>query len=119
LTYLDESGFDRIPVVPYAWQEKGEYIEIKSQPSKRLNLVGILNKNNEFFSYIFETSINSDLILSCIDKFCKISNQKNCFGNGQCFDSYGEKSRKNQEKWESKGLSIFFLPTYSPQLKSD
>jgi hypothetical protein len=54
LRYVDESGFSLVPVVPYAWQEKGEYIEIKSKKSKRLNVVGFLNKNNELESYVFE-----------------------------------------------------------------
>ena len=30
LYYVDESGFCLIPYVPYAWQEKGETVEIKS-----------------------------------------------------------------------------------------
>ena len=38
LRYVDESGFCLIPYIPYAWQEKKQKIEVKSQKSKRLNV---------------------------------------------------------------------------------
>ena len=53
LRYVDESGFSLVRLVPYAWQEKGEYIEIKSQKSKRLNVLGFLNKRNDLEPYIW------------------------------------------------------------------
>lgn len=31
-----ESGFSLVPYLPYAWQEKGEKIEVESSISKRL-----------------------------------------------------------------------------------
>ena len=76
LIYVDESGFSLVPVVPYAWQEKGEYIEIKSQKSKRLNVLGFLNKSHDLEPYIFECSINSDVMVACIDDFCKKTTKK-------------------------------------------
>ena len=42
--YLDESGFCLTPYIPYAWQEKKEKIEIKSQQSKRLNVLGLMSQ---------------------------------------------------------------------------
>jgi len=47
LYYFDESGFCLTPYLPYAWQEKGQTIRLKSGPSKRLNVLGFLSKNNE------------------------------------------------------------------------
>jgi hypothetical protein len=38
LRYLDETGFCLIPYVPYAWQEKGKTVELKSCQSQRLNV---------------------------------------------------------------------------------
>jgi transposase len=46
LYYLDETGFCLIPFVPYAWQDIGEYLTIKSRRSSRLNVLGIMNRNN-------------------------------------------------------------------------
>ena len=46
LYYFDESGFCFTPYLPYAWQEKGQTIQLASGPSKRLNVLGFLSKNN-------------------------------------------------------------------------
>ena len=46
LRYLDESGFCLTPYVPYAWQESGVK-GFKSNKSKRLNVIGLLNRKND------------------------------------------------------------------------
>ncbi|MEH2460561.1 hypothetical protein [Nostoc sp.] len=37
LRYVDETGFSLSSYVPYAWQEKGYEVIVKTQRSKRLN----------------------------------------------------------------------------------
>lgn len=76
IRYADESGFCLIPYVPYAWQSKEEKISINSKQSKRLNILGFMSKKNELEAYIFEKSINSDVVISCIDKFCETVKKK-------------------------------------------
>ena len=44
---FDESGFCLVPYIPYAWQEKGDTIAIESIPSKRVNVLGFMNKRHE------------------------------------------------------------------------
>ncbi|MGB5772316.1 MAG: transposase, partial [Crocosphaera sp.] len=70
LRYVDESGFCLIPYVPYAWQEKGKSETVKSQKSKRLNVWGFFNTKNELDSYIFECSINGEVVVACVNDFC-------------------------------------------------
>ncbi len=73
--YLDETGFCLTPYIPYAWQESQSKIEVKSSSSKRLNVLGFLNKSNDLESYTFACSINSEVVVACIDKFSeKIKN---------------------------------------------
>ena len=69
LYYLDETGFCLIPSVPYAWQDIGEYLAISSRRSQRLNVLGIMNKRNHLETYISSQSINSDVVIACIDAF--------------------------------------------------
>lgn len=45
--------------IHYAWQEKEDKQGVKSRPSKRLNVIGLLNKNNELDSYVFECKIRA------------------------------------------------------------
>ncbi len=59
LRYLDESGFCLTPYVPYGWQDKLGIVGFKSNKSKRLNIIGLLNRKNDLESYVFETKIRA------------------------------------------------------------
>ncbi len=116
LRYVDESGFCLIPYIPYAWQETGNKIEIKSQRSKRLNVLGFLSKQNELEVYTFECSINSDVIVACIDKFCEKITKRTVLIMDNSSVHQNNYLWNKESEWAEKGLEIFFLPTYSPQL---
>ena len=114
--YLDESGFCLTPYIPYAWQEKKEKIEIKSQQSKRFNVLGLMSKNNELEAYTFDESITSDVVIACIDKFCETRRKKTYLVMDNCSIHQNNLLWDKEEEWREKGLEIFFLPTYSPHL---
>ena len=76
LRYFDESGFCLTPYTPYAWQPRNETICVETVNSKRLNVLGFLNRNNNLKAYTFEGSINSDVVIACIDDFIKDLKQK-------------------------------------------
>lgn len=116
LYYGDESGFSLVPSVPYAWQEKGEKIEVESSISKRLNVVGFMKKNNILESYIFESTINGNVIIACLDKLCENLKKKTVLVMDNASIHQNKKLWNKQKEWSKKGLTIFFLPTYSPQL---
>jgi hypothetical protein len=93
LRYLDETGLCLTSYVPYAWQEKDYRQGITSQPSKRLNVIGLLNRENQLDSYIFEEKITSEIVIKLLDKFCeKIDKLKN--------------TKKIMEKWLLTCLSV-------------
>jgi len=68
LRYFDEAGFTLDPYVPYAWQPEGEIIEIPAAKSSRLNVLGFMNTKNHFTSFIFEDSIDADIVVACFDE---------------------------------------------------
>ena len=80
LRYFDESGFCLEPYIPYAWQEKGETIEIETSKSKRLNILGFMNRNHDLEAYCVEGTVNSQVVIACIDDFCK-GIKKNCLSH--------------------------------------
>ena len=116
IRYVDESGFCLIPYIPYAWQEANQKIEIKSQQSKRLNVLGFLRKDNELDAYTFNCSINSDVVIACIDKFCEKITKKTFLVMDNSSIHQNNLFWDKEDEWREKGLEIFFLPTYSPQL---
>lgn len=116
LYYGDESGFSLVPYLPYAWQEQDDKLEVESSISKRLNVLGFMKKNNKLESYIFECTINSEIIIACIDKFSEKLEKETVLVMDNASIHQNKKLWEKQKKWEEKGLKIFFLPTYSPQL---
>jgi transposase len=116
LRYVDETGFCLKPYVPYAWQEKGEQITVNSQRSKRLNAFGILNRRQELEVFLFESTINSDVVIACIDRFSETIKMKTVLVVDNASVHTSNVFLEKQAEWEAKGLTIFFLPTYSPEL---
>ena len=71
LRYFDIAGISLDPVVPYAWHLEKTTIEIAAARSKRLNILGFMNTDNELHSFVFEGSINSHLVIECFNLFCE------------------------------------------------
>ncbi len=116
LYYLDESGFSLIPSVPYAWQDIGEYFGIPSQQSKRLNVLGIMNKRNKFEAYVSEKSITGDVVAACIDTFFPTVDKPVVIVTDQASIHTGNAIFEKLEEWQERKITIFELPTYSPHL---
>lgn len=116
LYYLDESGFCLIPCVPYGWQDIGEYLEIPSSRSRRLNVLGIMNTSNHLETYISEESINSDVVIACIDTFFPTVNKPTVIVVDQSSIHTCDAIHDKIEEWKERNIIIFELPPYSPQL---
>lgn len=119
LAYFDASGFSLQPVVPYAWQDQGRNgtLEIPSSHSKRVNLLGFLNPTkNELHARMIEGSVNSEKIIEVMDEYCNAITQPTVviLDNTPIHTSDAVKERIPE--WEKCGLSLYFLPTYSPEL---
>ncbi|MBF0343345.1 MAG: IS630 family transposase [Nitrospirae bacterium] len=116
LRYFDESGFCLEPYVPYAWQEKDNPIEIETCNSRRINVLGIMNVNNDLTAYTVEDVVNSDLVIACINDFCKDLKKETVIVIDNASPHTSKSFKKNIPKWKEKGLEIFYLPPYSPKL---
>jgi transposase len=116
LRYLDESGFCLVPYVPYAWQDKTDGIEVPSQRSPRLNVVGLLNRRNQLESYVFTGTITSEIIIAVLDCVCQTLTQRTVVVMDQASVHTSKAFEQKQSEWEAQQLEIFWLPTYSPQL---
>jgi len=69
LYYFDETGFGLDPYIPYAWQEKGETIEVESSRGNRLSVSGFLSMQNELVAYTTEDIVDSEFVIACFDEF--------------------------------------------------
>jgi len=116
LYYLDETGFGLIPSVPYGWPDRGEYLTLKSRRSRRINVLGIMNRKNHLEAYVLLQSINSDVIVTCIDAFFPTVNKPTVIVVDQSSIHTSGYILEKIEEWKERGITIFELPTYSPEL---
>lgn len=116
LYYADGSGFGLIPNVPYAWQSKNERLEVPSFRGKTLNIFGLWNAKNDLRLYEQEKCFNSQNIIDCIDNFCDTIDKKTTIVLDNASVHKSKIFKEKVEEWLKKGLDIFYLPTYSPQL---
>ena len=116
LYYFDESGFSLTPDVPYAWQAVGETIEIPSSRSKRLNVLGFCNKQQDFQATTVQGYVDSEIVIACFDQFCDTINKKTIVVVDNASMHTSSKFKGKLGEWEENGLIVKYLPTYSPEL---
>ncbi len=116
LCYFDESGFTLEPCVPYAWQPSGETIEVPSSKSKRLNVLGFVNRDCEFDSFVFEGAVNTSVVVACIDEFAKKIEIPTVLVIDNASTHTSNEFLENIKRWQEQKLIIYAIPPYSPEL---
>lgn len=116
LYFADESTFSMNPCLPYAWQAKGKQIEIFPQRDKRVSLFGIFRPDNVAVTYQANGNINSQFLISRIDDFCRYLDKLSVLVIDNAPTHRSKLFSEQLQRWEEKGLYIFFLPKYSPHL---
>ena len=117
--YFDESGFSLTPSVPYAWQKLGEHIEIPTSRSETFNVLGFVDRDCNFESFVFTGSITTDVVISCFNDFAKKmeSSEKPTIvlvDNAPIHTS--NKFDQMSVEWCKKGLIVVPISKYSPEL---
>jgi transposase len=116
LRYLDEAGISLVPSIPYGWQEKDSTITLKSQTSKRLNILGIFSPENELVYEVFTGTTKSERVIEFLDQYSQTLTITTVVILDQASIHTSDAMIEKLEEWRSKKLELFWLPTYSPQL---
>ena len=103
-------------MVPYGWQNIGEYLSIDSSRSKRLNVLGIMSRKNHLETYVSTQSINSDVIVACINTFFPVVDLPTVIVVDRASIHTSAAMFEHLEEWKERGITIFELPAYSPEL---
>ena len=111
--------------MPYGWQEKGGQLKIPSVKSKRINVLGFMNRANDLFYYPVIGFVTSDTVIEVFEDFTTEMEDSKYSSNDRytivMVDNASiHTSHKFREKiadWMiEKKLIVCFLPTYSPEL---
>jgi len=119
LFFFDESIFNLLPNIPSAWQEVGKTIELDSQRSKNLNILGFMNTSNELHPYQVDGSVTSDVVIGCFKDFIEGRKKQDVplfiiIDNASTHTS--NEFKRQQEEWQKENCVVFNLPAYSPEL---
>ena len=116
LYFGDGSHFVLMPNVPYAWETKNNPILLPAAKGKFLNIVGLMNRKNDLFFEMNETTFNTDKIICFLDRFAAQIVKKTVvvLDNSPIHRYY--KFKATIKQWEEDDLFIYFLPPYAPEL---
>ena len=117
LFYGDESGVSLLPCVSSGWQFNDEQVCAPSTSGKGVNCFALLSRDNRLFFRLTEQVIDAALVCDYLDQFAQ---QQRCdrltvvvLDNAPVHQG---RMRQYLDRWQKKGLYVFFLPTYSPHL---
>jgi transposase len=98
--------------VPYGWQPKGEYIEIRPSKTKRINIFGLMSLE----AYSFKGSGTSLDIITFIDDFATNLKRRTAIVLDNAPIHHSAIFDAKVIEWQKMDLYVFFLPAYSPPL---
>jgi transposase len=115
----DAAGFTLGAIQPCAWQHPTKPLWIaKHGDRRRLNVMGFFNKNLPFHCMVFEQTMDSRCVIAAIDDLLKHRTGTTpivlTLDNASIHHS--DEMLEAQEQWRREGLTIEFLPPYSPEL---
>ena len=116
LFYGDESSVCSEGYVPYGWQFPGENVFVPSEKGDKLNLFGLISRQNDCRFWASEANIDAAFIVEKLDRM-SFEIKKPTFIVLDCARLHtGKRVAERIEYWQNRGLFIFFLPPYSPHL---
>lgn len=116
LFYGDESHICTEGYVPYGWQFSGEDVYIPVEKAKRLNIFGMIDRNNRFEGFCTCESVNAEKVVDFLDRFSFKLNRKTFVVLDNASVHRNEKIKQMRPIWEKRGLFLFYIPPYSPHL---
>ena len=116
LYFADESHICTEGYVPYGWQFRGEDVFIPSQRGYRLNIFGMIDRNNRYDGFFTNESITADKVADFLDRMSMRISKDTFVVLDNASIHRGRLFKELRPIWEKRGLFLFFLPPYSPHL---
>lgn len=118
LLYFDESGFSPNPPVQYGWTRIGQTRSVAPLAHRqRVNVLGALCHGGQL---IWTTQQRPTTRNDVITFFDQIADQPHSAPRIVLLDNAGihkgDAMEKHRRRWAKKGLCLYYLPPYSPEL---
>ena len=118
LLYFDESGFSPNPPVQYGWSRIGQTRSVEPLAHRqRVNVLGALRHDGQLIWTTQQRPTTRDDVISFFDQ---IADQPHSVPRIVLLDNAGihkgDAMEKQRRRWAKKGLCLYYLPPYSPEL---
>jgi len=115
LFFGDESRVSLQPCVPYAWQFKDEQVGVPSTQGGGVNCFGLLARDNRCHAHLTEEKVTGAWIANVLDLF-SLSLSKLTVVVLDNAPAHKKAVKEWGKLWQERGLFVWFLPPYAPQL---
>ncbi len=117
LFYLDESGLSSRSCVPYAWQRRGGTRTLPANVPRRLNVIGLINRDNQGYFHTAEGTVTHATVIEAISGFIRMrASGKLTIVVMDNASVHKKAVQQAQWEWLADWVWIWFLPPYSPEL---
>ncbi len=116
LYYGDESGVSLEPCVPYGWQFADEEVSMPTAKGKGINCFGLFTRSSQSVIAVSENSIKAEFVIEQLEKLSFSIEKTTVVVLDNARIHTGRKMQERIGYWQTRGLFIFYLPTYSPHL---
>jgi len=116
LYYGDEAGVSLEPNVVYGWQFSDEEVSMPSEKGAGINCFGLFTRSNKSWTATSEKTIDAAFVVEQLERFSFSLLKLTVVVLDNARIHTGKKMRERIQAWRRRGLFVFYLPTYSPQL---
>jgi transposase len=104
------------PCVPYGWQFKDEDVFMPSAKGKGLNCFGLLARDNRFHFKTTTANLTSRFVFEYLEQFSFKLKKPTVVVLDNAPVHTAKRIQERRSIWEQRGLTLFYLPKYSPHL---
>lgn len=118
VVYFDEANFSLSGVVSYAWQQLGERTEIPISGGHRqsIQVLGFQTCDGKVRSYVQRSTVRGSSVVAAINDFVRRISQTTVLVLDNASPHTCRAVAEHIERWAERGLILYKLPPYSPEL---
>lgn len=120
VVYFDEANFSISGVVAYAWQQRGMRTEIPISGGHRnsIQVLGFMLKKGKVRTYLQRSTVKGTSVVRAISDFARTRKKTTVLVLDNASPHTCREVASRVEQWANKGLILYKLPPYSPELNA-
>ncbi len=120
VVYFDEANFSISGVVSYAWQPVAmrSEIPISGGSRKSIQVLGFMSSDGRVKTYVQNSTVKGSTVLAAINDFVRTIRRTTVLVLDNASPHTCREVAQHIERWAQRGLILYNLPPYSPELNA-